>query len=76
MANRQRTVREEEVHPSHPFRNFLYFFYTLLNAAAFAGIFWFLHQQTVEWLFVALCAAIVVIGTVAGLINAMRYRKR
>lgn len=80
MASRQNvTVRKnarEDEHPSHPFRNFLYFLYTLLNAAAFCGLFWFLREETPRVLYIILCTAWLTLAVFVGLINAMRYRKR
>ena len=70
-----RPMREEE-HPSHPFRNFLYFLYTLLNAAAFGGLFWLLCEEVPRIPFIILCTAWIALAVFTGLINAMRYRKR
>ena len=77
MASRQKTrMQREDEHSSHPFRNFLYFLYTLLNAAAFGGLFFFLNETTPRVPYIVLCTAWVAVAVVVGLINAMRYRKR
>ncbi len=72
MAKNQK--RPESDHPAHPFRNFLYFIYTLINALAFCLAFFFYARA--EILYVIPCAAVVAVAVVVGLVNAMRFRKK
>ena len=64
----------ENAHPSHPFRNFLYFVYTLINAAAFCLGFYFLAAE--KTLYAVICAVWVAVAFTVGIVNAMRFRKR
>ena len=67
-------ARPESDHPSHPIRNFFYFIYTIINVLAFClGFFFFSVGQI---LYTAVCAAVILVAVLVGVIHAMRVRKR
>lgn len=72
MANKNDRALND--HPSHPFRNFLYLLYSLLNTAAFCLT--FLFYAWGELVYAAAMAGVVLIAFVLGIIRAMSIRKK
>ena len=69
---KERTVAGE--HRKHPIRNFFYFLYTLLNAAAFVTLFYALNKAA--YTLAVGAGAIVAIAVLVGVVDALLPKRR
>ena len=61
-------------HEEHPVRNFFYFIYTLINAAAFLGVF---YGESVGMRTLSIPSiAVLALAVLVGVVDAMRRRKK
>ena len=74
MRKNRKERQSDKGHGSHPVRNFGYLLYTLLNAAAFVGLFYGIGTANAP--LAALCAALVLLAFLVGIVRPMRHRKR
>lgn len=64
-------------HPAHPFRNFLYTLYSLLNAAAFTLFFYllFMAERPANGTLVMIaCGALVALGLFFGVLKPLFHK--